>query len=80
MDLGPTIPGGISTAQFAANLSALSCPRAHTAAVPVDDLTGEIVAWLYPDCDKQLPANWKPRPPALPPFEPDPYLTHRIKE
>ncbi|HEV7215208.1 MAG TPA: hypothetical protein VGP33_08775 [Chloroflexota bacterium] len=60
MDLGPTIFGGISTAQFAANLSTLTCPRAHTAAVPVDDVTGEHVAWLCPDCDKQLPAEWVP--------------------
>lgn len=62
MDLGPTVPAGISVEQFAANLSALACPRAHAAAVPVDALTGEIVAWLCPDCDKQLPANWRPAP------------------
>lgn len=65
MDLGPVFPagaGGISIAQLQANLTALACPRAHTAAVPVDDLTGELVAWLCPDCDQQLPADWKPAP------------------
>lgn len=81
MDLGPTIPAGISFEHFATNLSALTCPRAHTAAIPVDELlTGAIVAWLCPDCDKQLPADWKAGPPPLPPFEPDPRLTQHIKE
>lgn len=64
MDLGP-IAGGISAERFAANLSALSCPRAHAAAVPVDDLTGEVVAWLCPHCDKQLPADWELPPPSI---------------
>lgn len=62
MDLGPVIPAGITTAQLAANRSALACRRAHAAAVPVDDLTGELVAWLCPDCDQQFPADWKPAP------------------
>lgn len=63
MDLGPVYPAGISFEQLAANLSALTCPRAHTAAVPVDEhLTGAIVAWLCPDCDQQLPADWRPAP------------------
>lgn len=78
MDLGPTIPRGISSKQLAVNLSALTCPSAHAAAVPVDDLTGELVAWLCPDCDKQLPADW--RQPALPPFQPDPRLFLRTEE
>lgn len=65
MDLGPVVPAGagISMARLAANLTALACPRAHTAAVPVDELlTGVTVAWLCPDCDKQLPADWRPAP------------------
>jgi hypothetical protein len=34
------------------------CP--HVSAVPVDSLEGKRVAWLCPDCDGQLPAEWKP--------------------
>ena len=29
----------------------------HNSAVPVDTLDGERVAWLCPDCDRQLPAD-----------------------
>lgn len=31
---------------------------AHVNAEPVDDLTGETVAALCPDCEHQLPARW----------------------
>lgn len=67
MDLGPVTPASISSEQAAAKLSALACPRAHANAVPVDELlTGAIVAWLCPTCDKQLPADWRPAPRATP--------------
>jgi hypothetical protein len=40
---------------------------AHGAAVPVDLLaTGERVAWLCPDCDCQLPADWEAAATAAP--------------
>lgn len=50
--------GGITVAQATANLSALTCPTGHRNAVPVEDLLGECVAALCPDCDRQLPAEW----------------------
>lgn len=31
----------------------------HHGAVPVEDLDGERVAMLCPDCDEQLPAEWR---------------------
>ncbi len=70
--------GGVTMAQAAAGLSALTCPAGHRNAVPVEDLLGERVATLCPDCDQQLPAEWKTS--ALPPFEPDPTLTRRFKQ
>lgn len=51
--------GGITMAEFAANLSAMTCPTGHANAVPVEDLGGERVASLCPDCDRQLPAEWR---------------------
>lgn len=61
----------------------------HRNAVPVEDLLGEVVAWLCPDCDDQLPvtvpipedvaAAWR-MPSMLPPFTPDPRLTRRFKQ
>lgn len=47
----------------------------HLEPVPVETLDGELVAWLCPECDEALPANWHPLPPELPPFVPDPRLT-----
>lgn len=43
-----------------ARLSAALGPCAHPDAVPVEALTGEVVAWLCPapDCGRQLPATW----------------------
>ena len=42
-----------------ARLHAMLGSCAHAGAVPVDLLlTGEIVAWLCPDCGRQLPAGW----------------------
>lgn len=35
----------------------------HANAVPVEDLLGEVVAALCPDCDQQLPASSAPEPP-----------------
>jgi hypothetical protein len=36
--------------------------------VPVDEyLTGQVVAWLCPDCDRQLPADWKQVSPVVDP-------------
>lgn len=32
----------------------------HDGAVPVEDLAGERVAMLCPDCDQQLLADWRP--------------------
>lgn len=42
-------------------------PCLHTHAVPVElHLTGELVAWLCPDCDAQLPEDFRrPLPAAL---------------
>ena len=43
----------------AARLQAAFGPCAHPGAVPVDLLlTGEVVAWLCPDCGQRLPAGW----------------------
>ena len=40
-------------------LAAVLGPCAHPAPVPVTLLaTGELVAWLCPDCDTRLPAEW----------------------
>lgn len=48
MDLGPLAPP-----------ADLRC--AHLEAVPVrTSLTNELVAWLCPDCDEQLDADWDP--------------------
>ena len=33
-------------------------PCRHTTAVRVELSTGELAAWLCPDCDQQLPAEW----------------------
>jgi hypothetical protein len=50
-----------------ARLAALIGPCAHPATVPVETvLTGELVAWLCPGCDSQLPAAFLPRLPAPP--------------
>ena len=41
-----------------------SSPCAHVGAVRVELSTGELAAWLCPDCDQQLPAEWsRPRQP-----------------
>jgi hypothetical protein len=31
----------------------------HIGAVPVESCLGELVAWLCPDCDAQLDAEWR---------------------
>ena len=41
-----------------ARLAAILGPCSHPGAVPVETLTGELVAWLCPDCDVRLPAGW----------------------
>ena len=51
--------GSVTSEQAAAGLSAIGCPTHHSNAVPVENLDGERVATLCPDCDRQLPANWK---------------------
>jgi hypothetical protein len=54
-----------------ARLGAILGPCAHEGAVPVELLvTRELVAWLCPACDAQLPAGWNPaalRPIRIPP-------------
>jgi len=46
-------------ANMAAAASAVFGPCSHPRPVPVElRLTGEIVAALCPDCDRQLPASW----------------------
>jgi hypothetical protein len=45
-----------------ARLQAAFGPCAHPDAVPVDLLTGEIVAWLCPDCGRRLQARWAEPP------------------
>jgi hypothetical protein len=56
---------GVTMAQMAlgfARLSAMLGPCAHPAPVPVRLLvTGELMAWLCPDCDTRLPAEWMTR-------------------
>lgn len=56
-------PLGVNCAQatesFSATLSALNCPTRHSNVVPVETLAGERVATLCPDCDQQLPAEWR---------------------
>lgn len=68
-----------TTARFFAAYEVLTACR-HVDAVPVEDLLGETVAALCPDCGQQLSAGWvaapKP-PPALLPFVRDPRLTGR---
>ncbi|MGH3253184.1 MAG: hypothetical protein ACRDOI_44175 [Trebonia sp.] len=47
--------------QFSAEVDAAQpkpAPCAHTAAVRVELSTGELAAWLCPDCDQQLPPEW----------------------
>ena len=46
------------------DLGPLSPMCLHSGAVPVEDLGGERVATLCPDCNKQLPAEWQPEPPS----------------
>ena len=38
-----------------------SCPSRHRDAVPVEDVEGELVAWLCVDpvCGEQLPKDWR---------------------
>lgn len=38
------------------------CPSSHRDAVSVEDVDGELVAWLCLDlhCGKQLPKDWRP--------------------
>ena len=46
-------------------------PCVHPGAIPVDQpalLGGERVAWLCPECDAQLPADWSSLRPQLRPF------------
>lgn len=50
--------GGVTMAQAATNLGALSCSTRHRNTVAVEDLNGETVAALCTDCDQQLPAEW----------------------
>ena len=58
MDLGPSGPvRGISAELANARLVAVFGPCRHAAAVPVVS-AGVVVAWLCPDCDVQLPAEW----------------------
>jgi len=46
-------------ANMAAAASAVFGPCSHPRPIPVElRLTGEIVAALCPDCDRQLPAHW----------------------
>jgi hypothetical protein len=35
-------------------------PCAHAGAVRVELITGELAAWLCPECDQQLPPEWSP--------------------
>ena len=51
--------GMVTCEQASAGLSAIGCPTHHSNAVPVENLDGERVATLCPDCDRQLPADWK---------------------
>lgn len=52
--------GGVSAAMAMANLAAVLGPCAHPGAVPVELLDdGDVVAWLCPACDTQLPAEWR---------------------
>jgi hypothetical protein len=38
-----------------------ACPSRHRGAVPVEDVCGELVAWLCvdPRCGEQLPREWR---------------------
>jgi hypothetical protein len=40
---------------------ALPAPCAHEPAVPVPGIGGDVVAWLCPQCDDQLPADFSVR-------------------
>jgi len=72
-----SITAAEASANIAAVTSAFRCPTGHANPVPVEDLLGEQVAALCPDCDQQLPAGWARTSSALPPFVPDPRLTMR---
>jgi hypothetical protein len=45
-------------------------PCAHAGAVRVELITGELAAWLCPDCDQQLPPEWSPHQ-QMPQLAPD---------
>lgn len=55
-------PSAQTTEQVEARRSAAKCPARHRNAVAVEDLNGETVAALCPDCGEQLPVNWAPKP------------------
>lgn len=42
-----------------ARMLAIDPPCPHSGAVPVESVLGEVVAWLCPECDEQLPAEWR---------------------
>lgn len=81
MDLGPLAPIddvemysalmgmlriSVTSETASAVLSVLSCPAFHADTVPVElAVTGERVAVLCLDCDRQLPAEWKTIRPEL---------------
>jgi hypothetical protein len=58
MDVGPVSSDG--WVDFVTRSTALFGQCTHPRALPVEAiLTGDRVAWLCPDCDVQLPADWR---------------------
>jgi hypothetical protein len=56
-----TVVSGAARATRQARAGERSCPSGHRDAVSVEDLDGELVAWLCldPGCGEQLPRDWR---------------------
>ena len=55
------VAGAARTRQAQAGEGVCLCPSRHRDAVSVEDVDGELVAWLCvePGCGEQLPKDWR---------------------
>lgn len=60
MGIRPNRLGGYTEVRTASGrvVAYIPAPCDHADAIPVESLLREVVAWLCPDCDAQLPARW----------------------